>query len=220
MQYQNPATLDNAKAQLRDVIARDQDRAAIILWSVSNETPIGPDRNSFLKSMAEYARSLDSTRLITSASDKWHFTDQHTAELNDPIGEYLDVIGLNEYIGWYGDRKSEDADHTKWKFAYAKPVIVSEFGADALYNLHGDAETRFTEEYQANLFQHQLGMLSRMPQLAGMSPWILMDFHSPRRPLPGIQDYFNRKGLISDRGQKKQAFYILQKFYRQKAVQK
>jgi len=220
MQYQNPATLDNAKAQLRDVIARDQDRAAIILWSVSNETPIGPDRNSFLKSMAEYARSLDSTRLITSASDKWHFTDQHTAELNDPLGDYLDVIGLNEYIGWYGDRKSEDADHTKWKFAYAKPVIVSEFGADALYNLHGDAETRFTEEYQANLFQHQLGMLSRMPQLAGMSPWILMDFHSPRRPLPGIQDYFNRKGLISDRGQKKQAFYILQKFYRQKAVQK
>jgi beta-glucuronidase len=44
-----------------------------------------------------------------------------------------------------------------------------------------------------------------------------MDFHSPRRPLPGIQDYFNRKGLISDRGQRKQAFYILQRFYRQKA---
>jgi beta-glucuronidase len=97
---------------------------------------------------------------------------------------------------------------------------VSEFGADALYNFHADAQTRFTEEYQANLFQHQLGMLGRMPQLAGMSPWILMDFHSPRRPLPGIQDYFNRKGLISDRGQKKQAFYILQKFYREKAERK
>lgn len=219
MQYQNPATLENAKAQLRDVFARDQNRAAIILWSVSNETPINPDRNAFLKSMAEVARSLDSTRLITSASDKWHFIDQHTAELNDPLGEYLDVIGLNEYIGWYGDRKSEDADHTNWRFAYSKPVIVSEFGADALYNLHGDAQTRFTEEYQGNLFQHQLGMLSRMPQLAGMSPWILMDFHSPRRPLPGIQDYFNRKGLISDRGQKKQAFYIVQKFYQEKAAQ-
>jgi beta-glucuronidase len=59
-------------------------------------------------------------------------------------------------------------------------------------------------------------MLKRMPALAGVSPWLLMDFHSPRRPLPGIQDYFNRKGLISDRGQRKQAFYVLQKFYREK----
>lgn len=219
MQFQNAVTLENAKAQLSDAVARDQNRAAIILWSVSNETPISPERNAFLKTMSEYARSLDSTRLITSASDKWRFRDLQTAELNDPLGEFIDVVGLNEYIGWYGNRKVEDADQINWKFAYNKPVIVSEFGADALYNLHGDAETRFTEEYQANLYEHQLGMLSRMPQLAGMSPWILMDFHSPRRPLPGIQDYFNRKGLISDRGQKKQAFYILQKFYREKAEQ-
>lgn len=220
MQFQNPVTLDNAKAQLRDAVARDQNRATIVLWSVSNETPISPERNAFLKTMAEYARSLDSTRLITSASDKWKFINPQTAELDDPLGEFLDVIGLNEYIGWYGNRKSEDADQIEWKFAYAKPVIVSEFGADALYNFHADSQTRFSEEYQVNLYQHQLTMLSRISPLAGMSPWILMDFHSPRRPLPGIQDYFNRKGLISDRGQRKQGFYILQKFYREKAEQK
>jgi beta-glucuronidase len=121
-------------------------------------------------------------------------------------------------MGWY-EAKVEDTDHTQWQFAYQKPVIVSEFGADAQYNLHGDAQTRFTEEYQANLFEHQLAMWQRVPQLAGMSPWLLMDFRSPRRPLPGIQDYFNRKGLISDRGQRKQAFYILQKWYREKAQQ-
>jgi len=217
LQWENPAILENAKAQLHDAILRDQNRASIVFWSVSNETPINPARNATLKSLAEYARKLDSTRLITSASDKWHFTGDHTAELNDPLGEYLDVIGLNEYIGWYGNKKPEDADDTRWTFAYQKPVIISEFGADALYNLHGDAQTRFTVEYQANLFEHQLNMLSHMTPLAGMSPWILMDFRSPRRPLPGIQDYFNRKGLISDRGQRKPAFYILQKFYREKA---
>jgi beta-glucuronidase len=48
----------------------------------------------------------------------------------------------------------------------------------------------------------------------GMSPWILMDFRSPSRQLPGIQDYFNRKGLISDQGVKKAAFGVLQKAYR------
>jgi len=217
MDFQNPSTLENAKAQLRDVIVRDRNRAAVVLWSLSNETPISPARNAFLKSMAEYARQLDDTRLITSASDKAEHPDDQHAALNDPLGEYLDVIGLNEYIGWYGKYRPEDADKMQWAFAYSKPVIISEFGGGAPYGMHGDKDTRFTEEYQANLYQHQIGMLQRIPALAGMTPWILMDFRSPRRTLVGIQDYYNRKGVISDRGQRKQAFYVLQKFYRQKA---
>jgi beta-glucuronidase len=63
-------------------------------------------------------------------------------------------------------------------------------------------------------------MLNRIPQLRGLSPWILMDFRSPRRLLPGIQDNFNRKGLVSDQGQKKQAFYVLQKAYREQTIGK
>ena len=218
IQFLNPAVLDNAKAQLRDVIARDQNRAAVIIWSIANETPINPERNTFLKSMADYARSLDSTRPIGAASDKaTHIDAQHMA-LNDPLGEYLDVIGLNEYIGWYFGKK-EDADQIQWSFKYQKPVIITEFGGGAQYGLHGDSDTRFTEEYQADLYRHQLTMLNKIPALAGMSPWVLMDFRSPRRTLAGIQDYYNRKGLFSDRGQRKQAFYVLQKFYEEKAKQ-
>jgi len=56
-------------------------------------------------------------------------------------------------------------------------------------------------------------MLKRIPSLAGLSPWVLMDFHSPRRLLPGVQDYRNRKGLVSDRGERKQAFHVLKRFY-------
>jgi beta-glucuronidase len=59
-------------------------------------------------------------------------------------------------------------------------------------------------------------MLKGIAQLRGMSPWILMDFRSPRRPLPGIQDFFNRKGLISDQGEKKEAFYVLQAAYKER----
>ena len=199
---------------MHDVIARDQNRAAVGLWSVSNETPISAERTAFLKAMADYARQLDSTRLITSAMNQVeHAGDIRT--FNDPLGESMDVLGLNEYIGWYEGRP-EDADRAQWKFAYQKPVIISEFGGSAQFGLHADSATRFTEEYQANLFQHQLAMLHRIPELAGISPWVLMDFRSPRRFLPGIQDYYNRKGLISDRGQKKQAFYVLQKYYREK----
>lgn len=218
IQWQNPSTIENAKSQLREIISCDRNRAAVLLWSMSNETPISPERTEFLKALAAYARELDSTRLITSALNHTERAGPDTRVLNDALGESLDVLGINEYMGWY-EAKVEDTDHTQWQFAYQKPVIVSEFGADAQYNLHGDAQTRFTEEYQANLFEHQLAMWQRVPQLAGMSPWLLMDFRSPRRPLPGIQEYFNRKGLISDRGERKQAFYVLQKFYAQKAQQ-
>jgi beta-glucuronidase len=106
------------------------------------------------------------------------------------------------------------------KCHYDKPLIVSEFGGDAKYGLHGEPDTRWTEEYQANLYRHQLLMLRGIRQLRGMSPWILMDFRSPRRPLPGIQDYFNRKGLISDQGEKKEAFYILLKAYKERTIGK
>jgi len=214
--WQNPATLANAEAQLRDMIARDRNRAAIILWSLSNETPVNPERTAFLKQLAQEARSLDSTRLITSAMNHVDETGPDERTLSDPLAEVLDVLGLNEYVGWYW-RRPEDADKLQWKSSWQKPLIVSEFGGGAQYGRHGDDGEIWTEEYQANLYRHQLAMVQRMPNLAGMTPWVLMDFRSPARMLPGIQDYHNRKGLISDRGQRKQAFYVLQKFYREMA---
>jgi len=213
--WQNPDTLENAKEQLRDEIARDQNRASVILWSMSNETPPSePGRTEFIKSLAAYTRQLDPTRLVTSALNHTERGGQGVRSLNDALGESLDVLGLNEYVGWY-EGTVEDTDHIQWKSAYEKPLIISEFGAGAPYGKHGDADTRFSEEYQANLFEHQINMLKQIPSLAGMSPWVLMDFRSARRFLPGIQDFHNRKGVISDRGQRKQAFYVLQKYYKQ-----
>ncbi len=211
--WSNPVTLANAQTQLRDMIARDHNRAAVVLWSLSNETPVKAERLTFLKQLAQDARELDSTRLITSALNHTDNTGADERTLSDPLGEVLDVLGLNEYLGWYGGRP-QDADKLQWKLTWNKPLIVSEFGGGAPYGRHGDADERWTEEYQENLYQHQLAMVERMPNLAGMSPWVLMDFRSPLRMLPGVQDYHNRKGVISNRGQRKLAFYTLQKFYR------
>lgn len=55
-------------------------------------------------------------------------------------------------------------------------------------------------------------------QLRGLSPWVLMNFPLPYRLLPGIQDDFNRKGLISEQGKHKQAFYVLRKAYKDKSI--
>jgi beta-glucuronidase len=215
--WDSSATLETAEEMLRDNIARDHNRAAIIIWSVSNETKRGDARLEFLKKLTVEARGLDPTRLISSAMNSWDRPSPDSWVLSDALGQYLDVLGLNQYIGWY-DRTPEDCDTAVWTFAYDKPVIATEFGAEALAGNHGDPAARWTEEYQANLYNHQLAMMMKIPALAGMSPWLLKDMRSPGRELPGFQDFHNRKGLISDRGQRKQAFYILQKFYAEKAA--
>ena len=211
--WENPETFANARNQLSEMIARDKNRASVVIWSVANETPLSDARLVFLKNLVSHARSLDSTRLLSAAMER-HYVDATTQMIDDPLGEFLDVLGCNEYVGWYDGLPSK-ADNLQWKSKYDKPLIMSEFGADALYGHHGDALARWTEEYQENLYQHQLAMLKRIPFLRGTAPWILTDFRSPRRPLPGIQDYWNRKGLISNRGEKKKAFYVMQQWYRE-----
>jgi beta-glucuronidase len=216
IQWENPATYKNAANQIDENIARDRNRAAIVIWSVANETPVNDPRNTFLRNLVHEVRAQDPTRLVSAATLASHRGNDIIIE--DPLGADLDVLGNNEYIGWY-EGLPDRADVVQWKSIYDKPLIMSEFGAGALYGMYGDAMTRFTEEYQENVYQHQIRMLERISFLRGMTPWILMDFRSPRRPLPGIQDYFNRKGLISPRGEKKKAFYALQEFYRRKATE-
>ncbi|HYV10208.1 MAG TPA: glycoside hydrolase family 2 TIM barrel-domain containing protein [Pyrinomonadaceae bacterium] len=216
IQWENAATFENARNQLGEMIARDKNRAAVVIWSVANETPLSDARLTFLKNLVAHARSLDATRLMSAAMER-HYINDTTQMIDDPLGEYLDVLGCNEYVGWY-DGLPEKADRLEWRSKYQKPLVMSEFGGDALFGHHGDAATRWTEEYQESIYQHQIAMLKKIAFLRGTSPWILTDFRSPRRPLPNIQDYWNRKGLISNRGEKKKAFYVLQEWYRKLAT--
>ena len=129
--WENPATLQNAERQLHDSITRDHNRAAVILWSVANETPVEPARLVFLKDLIAEARTLDSTRLITAALNHYGPVKPNTFALTDPVAQLLDVVGLNEYIGWYGNARPEDCDHIKWVLPNDKPLIISEFGGGA-----------------------------------------------------------------------------------------
>lgn len=208
--WTNPDTYANAERQLTDMIRRDQNRANVIIWSVANETPHSPERDKFLSSLAKTARSLDDTRLISMAMEVTSASN-YKNRLQDNMNEFVDVISFNQYIGWYRD--VNDAPKMEWEIPYDKPVIVSEFGGGARYGLHGDKNERWTEEFQENLYIENLAMLDKIEGLVGTTPWIMKDFRSPRRVLDGIQDYYNRKGLYSDKGEKKKAFYILQSWY-------
>ncbi|MBC7650744.1 MAG: beta-glucuronidase, partial [Deinococcales bacterium] len=178
--YWDTAVLTKAKNQLEAEITQNKNRASIIIWSIANETPVSDARNTFLSTLCNYTKSLDSTRLLSAALERTRGKDNNTVALNDPLGEYLDVLGCNEYIGWY-EGKPEDCLTKTWETIYNKPMVISEFGGEALYGKHGDKEELWNEESQADLYEYQLKMLSKIPFLKGMSPWILADFRSPRR---------------------------------------
>jgi beta-glucuronidase len=214
IQWDNPDTLANAKAQLTELIERDRNRASVIVWSVANETPVSEPRTRFLKALVETARSLDATRLVSAAMEP--HTDRQDPDhriVDDPLGAYTDILSFNQYIGWY-DGLPDKLQRIRWTIGYEKPVIVSEFGADALHGFHADRLTRFSEEYQEDLYRQTLAMLQKVPHWRGVTPWILVDFRSPRRPLPRIQDEWNRKGLIGSNGERKKAYFVLQDYYK------
>ena len=208
--WKNPKTYENACNQLTDMISRDHNRANIIIWSIANETPHSAERDAFLSRLAKQARSLDSTRLISMAMEVTGASN-YVNRLNDNMNEYVDVVSFNQYIGWYRD--VNDAPMMTWEIPYDKPVIISEFGGGAKFGYHGAKNQRWTEEFQENLYRENTAMLDKIDGLAGTTPWILKDFRSPRRVLPGVQDYYNRKGLFSDKGEKKLAFYVLKQWY-------
>ncbi|MFA5834350.1 MAG: glycoside hydrolase family 2 TIM barrel-domain containing protein [Bacteroidota bacterium] len=219
--WDNDETYRNAENQLTTMISRDKNRASVIIWSMANETPTSELRNIFLGKLAAKTRSMDPTRLISAALEQSSAQGNPNVKIiSDPFANVTDILSFNQYIGWY-DGLPDKCKQIRWQIDQNKPVIISEFGADAKYGFHADTLTRFSEEYQEYLYKETLEMLSTIPQLRGISPWILVDFRSPRRALPGIQNGWNRKGLISDNGEKKKAFYVLQKYYNEKAnVQK
>ena len=208
--WKNPDTYANAQRQLTDMILRDQNRANIIIWSIANETPHSAERDDFLGRLSQHARSLDNTRLISMAMEVTGASN-YKNRLQDKMNKFVDVVSFNQYIGWYRD--VNDAPKMEWEIPYDKPVIVSELGGGARYGLHGPKNQRWTEEFQENLYIENTAMLDKIEGLAGTTPWILKDFRSPRRVLDGIQDDYNRKGLFSDNGEKKKAFYILRQWY-------
>jgi beta-glucuronidase len=213
--WENPQTLENARNQLDELITRDHNRASVIVWSVANETPVIPARTEFLRRLVDEARARDGTRLVSAAMElRAARENRHLKVVDDPFGAYTDILSFNEYVGWY-DSNNDDIPMTQWSLKYAKPVVISETGAEGLQGFHADAETRFAEEYQAEFFRRTIPMLRKIDQLRGICPWILADFRSPKRLLPNVQDGWNRKGLVGDNGVKKEAFHVVASLYQE-----
>lgn len=195
--------------QLIELIRRDRNRASVIVWGVGNENEDSDARLAFMRTLAQAAKAADPTRLTAAAC----LINREKFCIEDRLTEYIDVIGINEYFGWY----EPDFSGLKRLLAASapdQPVIVSETGADALAGHHGAADQFFTEECQARVYQQQIDHLALAPYVCGMTPWLLYDFRSERRQTVFNQG-FNRKGLIAqDKKTRKLAFEVLARHYR------
>lgn len=92
--------LDKAKQQLNEMITRDRNRASVIIWPVGNDTPVSDMYINFMKTLVQTARLLDSSQLISAAQETQ--TQNGISIVDDALGEFTDVLSVNEYIGWYG----------------------------------------------------------------------------------------------------------------------
>ena len=215
--WENAETLNLAETMIEENIMRDRNRASILFWSVGNETPISDPRNQFMTSLVDKTRSLDKTRLVTAALLTKKTTENGvlTARITDPLAAQLDVLSVNTYDGWYGPVAVEDVSEIRWDLQQNKPLVISEFGAGAYIGLSGEAVPRkFSLEYQNEIYRETLEMSDHIPSLRGISPWILKDFRSPRRQHSIYQNGWNRKGVITETGERKPAFYTLSDHYK------
>ncbi|ESQ78337.1 glycoside hydrolase family 2 protein [Asticcacaulis sp. YBE204] len=209
-----------ARRMMAENVLRDRNRAAVVIWSVGNETPSTPARNHFMGTLADDARAMDPSRLISAALlvHKKKVDGVLEATIDDPLVAKLDIMSANTYTAWYGNDRLEDVPPQRWKAPVEKPLIFSEFGADALAGYHPDDRRKYSEEFQADFYRATLANADTVPFLAGLSPWILKDFQTPRREHPVYQKGWNRKGLVSETGVRKQAFGVLADYYRAKAA--
>lgn len=215
--FTNEDVLTKAKVQLSEMITRDRNRASIIIWSVGNETPVNGARTKFMSTLVKTAKEMDKSRLVSAALEVHGVNGVQT--IDDPLGQYTDLVSVNEYLGWYGGLPSS-CRTAKWDVKYDKPLFFSETGAEALSGYHADSLTRWSEEFQEWYYKEQVEMMKRMPDnFVGLAPWILNDFRSPRRNNPVYQEGWNNKGLFDHRGKKKKAFYVLKHYYDQKEIE-
>ena len=213
--FGNQRTQEKAVRMLQETIQRDKNRCADCFWGIANETRNTPERNRFLARLLQAGKEIDTTRLYVAAFDLAYF-DRKADKfvMHDDFYQNLDLVGINKYMGWYEGWPKAPKD-IQWDVCPGKPIIISEFGGEAKAGIRGqeDVAGSWSEDFQARLYRMNLEMFRNIKNLAGIAPWILYDFRSPTRLHQTFQNGFNRKGLVGDKGERKQAWHIIHDFY-------
>lgn len=167
--------LEMCRQYVQELIARDKNHPSVIMWSLANEPHSRrPAAKGFFRNLYDLARELDTTRPITVVS--------HIG-VDEEAFEFLDVLCLNRYYGWYTQSGrlddglpllEQELDALYQKFR--KPLIMTEFGADTISGFHAQPPEMFSEEYQAEFISRYLALFKTKPYMIGEHIWNFCDF--------------------------------------------
>jgi beta-glucuronidase len=204
---------------LREEITRDYNHPSVLVWSLGNENSSRPKRGlqRYIREAASTARRMDPTRLVGLAVSGYPTVEKQ------PVYLHLDVLGINDYFGWYpgpagsiSDRGGLGGYLNRMHSDYPhQALMITEFGAEA--NRHGPVTEKGTYEFQADFLAYHLGVFASKPFVNAAIVWALQDFRvkpgwTGGNPLP--HPPVNEKGLIDDTGFRKPAFAVVRAVFR------
>jgi len=200
----------NHKQHIRELIERDASHPSVIAWSLGNECECSKDFTvSYFHEMVAYAKSLDDSRPVT-------FVINHSP-VTEKVAEPFDIICYNRYPSWYShpgklevieDLFVPDIEGF-WK-KYHKPIVITEFGADAIAGEHDEYPVMWSEEYQLAMVRKMIEIAERYPYVAGTHVWVFADFKVGQHTTRVVT---NRKGAFTrDRKPKLLAYWLREKW--------
>lgn len=204
--YGDPQVIALGVRQVQEMIRRDRNHVSIGFWGVANEIPT--DRESgaeFVRAGVEAGRKLAPGMLFTAAS----FTGTRDRSI-----AFLEVAGFNLYQGWYyGYPEDFQAEFHRLLAAFpGKPILISEYGADAQLGWHGAYGDIYTEENQARILVQRFRLIEDEPECAGGFIWLFADFADEMRLL-NPRPFFNQKGLVDYERREKLSYSIVKQLF-------
>jgi beta-glucuronidase len=194
-------------AAVRELIGRDRNHPSVVAWSIANEPDTAePAARDYFAPLVSAARELDPGRPVC-------FANVATAPPDlDVVTDLFDLVCVNRYYGWYVDtgdlaaaEQHLESELRAWA-RHGKPILVTEFGADAMPGWHALPPAAWSEEYQRDLIAMSLRVFGRVPEVIGEHVWNFADFATAQAVhRPGG----NHKGVFTRDRQPKAAAYLL-----------
>ena len=205
-----PPVLEDALGVVRKMIQRDRHHPSVVMWSLANEPDFGgPEGEAFMLRLFQEVRRLDPRRPITYVA---HREPQDNSALR-----HCDVVCINKYYGWYeqpgeikGSLNEFGACLDRFRAAFGKPIILAEFGADAVAGMHSTPPEMFSEEYQAEIIASQYLEARRRPWVIGAHVWAFADFKTAQSI---TRVGMNRKGVFTRDRRPKMAAHRLRELW-------
>jgi beta-glucuronidase len=203
--------LELCQQYTRELIERDFNHPSVIMWSLANEPQSRrPAAKDFFRQLYDLAKSLDTTRPVTLVS---------CYGLQEESFEFLDVVCMNRYYGWYSQPGRMDegvallaAEIEALYERFPKPLLLTEFGVDTIPGQHALPSEMFSEEYQCEFLEKYIQTLDRYPFVVGQHVWNLCDFKTAQavHRMGGM----NYKGVFTRDRRPKAAAHLLRRLWR------